>query len=100
MQQQYPNLQTERKSGEAMRACLLGVTLILAAYSSAVAACWTEPRAWAQPDGRPIDLIKYERDRAICRYEASYFYRYQWIATFVGCMRQHGYIPLYRGVFC
>jgi hypothetical protein len=83
-----------------MRTCLLALVFIAAAHSTAIAACWTEPRAWARPGGRPIDLILYERDTTICRHEASYFYRYHWIATFVGCMRQRGYIPLYNGALC
>jgi hypothetical protein len=83
-----------------MRASLLGISMIVVTYSTAVAACSTEPRGWTRPGSGPIDVINYERDTTICQHEASSFYRIPWIATFVGCMRQRGYIPFYDGILC
>lgn len=80
-------------------------TFVLVSNAIADAGCQTEPRAWTRPGFRPIDLARYERDTRACREEVSipHFSPKEgpWITKFVGCMRRHGYIPLYDdGVFC
>jgi hypothetical protein len=75
---------------------------IVVAYSMAAGICSTEPRAWMRPDGRPIDPSRYERDTSTCRNEASFIKGpwSSWTAAIVNCMGHHGYIPLYRDIFC
>jgi hypothetical protein len=89
----------------AMHRCLLGLVSVLVFCATAEAGCLSEPRAWSQPGGRPMDLIRYHQIRNACR-EAASTLRVSgndspWMSSFVGCMRGHGYIPLYDdGIFC
>ena len=43
-----------------------------------------DPPAWARPDGRPIDPVLFQRDRSICRGQASVYAGREdlWIVTF------------------
>jgi hypothetical protein len=92
-------------TSSAMRHCLLGLIAVLVFCSTAEAGCLSEPRAWARHDGRPMDLVRYHLVRNACR-EAAATLRASgnespWISSFVGCMRGHGYVPLYDdGIFC
>ena len=43
-----------------MRASLLGISMMVVTYLTAVAACSTEPRGWTRPGGGPIDVINYD----------------------------------------
>jgi hypothetical protein len=88
-----------------MHRCLLGLVLVLVFCASADAGCVSEPRAWSRPDGRQMDLIRYHQIRNACREAASTRHisgnERPWISGFVGCMRGHGYKPLYDdGIFC
>ena len=88
-----------------MRIRLLSIALVLGVFATADAGCLTEPRAWSRRDGRRMDLSRYRQDTYTCREVASVLrfsgdYR-PWISRFVGCMRGHGYTPLYDdGTFC
>jgi len=88
-----------------MRRCLLGLVSVLFLCAAADAGCLSQPRAWSRHDGRPIDLGRYRLVANACREAAStpHFSGNEspWISRFVGCMRRHGYIPLYDdGIFC
>jgi hypothetical protein len=89
----------------AMPRYLLALVSVLVFCSTADAGCLSEPRAWMRPGGRPMDLTRYHQVRNACR-EAASTPRFSgngspWISGFVGCMRGHGYIPLYDdGIFC
>jgi hypothetical protein len=88
-----------------MHRFLLGLVSVLVFCAAAEAGCLSEPRAWSRPSGRPMDLIRYRQIRNACREAASTLHvsgnESPWISSFVGCMRGHGYIPLYDdGIFC
>jgi hypothetical protein len=59
-----------------------------------------DPPAWARPDGRQIDPVLFQRDRSICRGQASVYAGREglWIVTFRDCMLHFGYIPLRRDI--
>ena len=59
-----------------------------------------EPPAWARRDGRVIDPVLFQRDRSICRGQASVYAGREglWIVTFTDCMLHFGYIPLRRDI--
>jgi hypothetical protein len=59
-----------------------------------------DPPAWARPDGRPIDPVVFQRNRSVCRGQASVFAGREvlWITTFRDCMQQFGYVPLRRDI--
>ena len=59
-----------------------------------------DPPAWARPDARPIDPVLFQRDRSICRGQASVYAGREglWIVTFRDCMLHFGYIPLRRDI--
>ena len=54
----------------------------------------------ATEDGRPIDPVLFQRDRSICRGQASVYAGREgwWIVTFTDCMLHFGYIPLRRDI--
>jgi hypothetical protein len=88
-----------------MRDFLLGLVLVLVLCATAEAGCLSEPRAWSRHDGRPMDLTRYHLVANTCREAASTLHvsghESPWISRFVGCMRGHGYTPLYDdGIFC
>jgi hypothetical protein len=88
-----------------MRHFLLGLVSVLVFCASAEAGCVSEPRAWSRHDGRPMDLTRYHLVKNACREAASTLHvsgeESPWISRFVGCMRRHGYVPLYDdGIFC
>jgi hypothetical protein len=92
-------------TSSAMHRCLLGLVLVLVFCATAEAGCLSEPRAWSRSDRRPMDLTRYHLVANACREAASTLHfsgnESPWISSFVGCMRRHGYIPLYDdGIFC
>jgi hypothetical protein len=81
--------------------CLLSITLVLATDQVDAATCFTDPQGWTTQSGHPMNLNRYAYYNSVCREEASTRRQQKpWISEFVGCMKRHGYIPLYHDVFC
>lgn len=77
------------------------VRLILVTLLPLLLGGWfDEPAAWSRPDGRPLDPARFERDRSLCRGEASVRARREepWIVALTDCMLHFGYIPLRRNI--
>jgi hypothetical protein len=76
-----------------MRAKLIAKLTVIALL---LGGWFDDPPAWARPDGRPVDPVLFQRDRSICRGQASVYAGREglWIITFRDCMLQFGYIPL------
>ena len=80
-----------------MRAKLIAKLTVIALL---LGGWFDDPPAWARPDGRPIDPVLFQRDRSICRGQASVYASREglWIVTFRDCMLHFGYIPLRRDI--
>jgi hypothetical protein len=76
------------------------VRLILIVLPLLLGGWFDDPPAWARPDGRPIDPVVFQRNRSICRGQASVYVGREglWIVTFRDCMQHFGYIPLRRDI--
>jgi len=76
------------------------VRLMLIVLPLLLGGWFDDPPAWARPDGRPIDPVLFQRDRSICRGQASVYVGREalWIVTFRDCMLHFGYIPLRRDI--
>jgi hypothetical protein len=79
---------------------LLGIGLILGMSSVAEAACPNLPVAWVTPRGRPVPAALYGSTVQTCRTAADYSSPSDWRLAFAGCMRKHGFKPVYHGIFC
>ena len=80
-----------------MRAKLIAKLTVIALL---LGGWFDDPPAWARSDGRPIDPVLFQRDRSICRGQASVYAGREglWIITFRDCMLHFGYIPLRRDI--
>jgi hypothetical protein len=76
------------------------VRLMLIVLPLLLGGWFDDPPAWARLDGRPIDPVVFQRNRSICRGQASVYAGREglWIVTFRDCMQHFGYIPLRRDI--